>query len=284
MTRLLREPGGAIGAALVAVLLVCAAVALVWTPFDPTLVDPRSAWLPPATGGHLLGTDGSGRDLFSQLLSGARITALVAVTATVVAGVIGIGLAVLAAVPRRAGPWVAHGIDVLVSLPTLLLAIVLAAVYGGSVWTAVVAIGIGTGVNVARVARAEMASVLGTDYVLAAQASGAGSLRIVRRHLLPNVAPVLIVQLSLTLALAVLAEAALSYLGFGTPPPTPSWGRMLQDLQQYVTVHPLVVIWPGLAITLTVLGFSLLGDALRGVTDPRLRLPGAGTPEREVLA
>jgi peptide/nickel transport system permease protein len=284
MRSVLRDPGGGLGVALIALLLVCAAVALVWTPFDPTLVDPRSAWLPPFTGGHLLGTDGSGRDLFSQLLSGARVTALVAVSATVVAAVVGIGLAVLAAVPRRAGMWVAHGIDVLVALPTLLLAIVLAAVYGGSVWTAVVAIGIGTGVNVARVARAEMASVLGTDYVLAAQASGAGTLRIVRRHLLPNVAPVLIVQLSLTLALAVLAEAALSYLGFGTPPPTPSWGRMLQDLQQYVTAHPLAVIWPGLAITLTVLGFSLLGDALRGVTDPRLRLEGHVPPEREVLA
>jgi peptide/nickel transport system permease protein len=282
--RLLRDPGGAIGAVLIAVLLVCALVALVWTPFDPTLVDPYATWLPPGTGGHLLGTDGSGRDLFSQLLSGARVTALVAVTATVVAGVVGIGLAVLAAVPRRAGTWVAHGIDVLIALPTLLLAIVLAAVYGGSVWTAVVAIGIGTGVNVARVARAEMAAVLGTDYVLAAQASGAGTLRIVRRHLLPNVAPVLIVQLSLTLALAVLAEAALSYLGFGTPPPTPSWGRMLQDLQQYITVHPLVVIWPGLAIMLTVLGFSLFGDALRGVTDPRLRLAGAVSPEQEVIA
>lgn len=285
MRRLLRDPAGAIGATLVAVLLVCALVALVWTPFDPTLVAPRAAWLPPGTDGHLLGTDGSGRDLFSQLLSGARVTALVAVTATLVAGVVGVGLAILAAVPRWAGMWVAGGIDVLIALPTLLLAMVLAAVYGGSVWTAVAAIGIGTGVNVARVARAEMASVLGTDYVLAAQASGAGTGRIIRRHLLPNIAPVLIVQLSLTLALAVLAEAALSYLGFGTPPPTPSWGRMLQDLQQYVTVHPLVVIWPGLAITLTVLGFSLLGDALRGVTDPRLRLPGAVVPpEQEVLA
>ncbi|OLM14084.1 Dipeptide transport system permease protein DppC [Pseudonocardia sp. Ae717_Ps2] len=269
--RVLREPGGAIGAALVGLLVLSALVSLVWTPFDPTLVDPAAAWAPPLTGGHPLGADGSGRDLFSQLLAGARITAVAALAATVVAGVVGVGLAAAVAVGRRSGDVVSHLIDVLVAFPTLLLAMVLAAVYGGSVATAVVAIGIGTGVNVARVGRAEMSSALGTDYVLAARASGASTWRIVRTHVLPNVAPVLLVQLSLTLALAVLAEAALSYLGFGTPPPTPSWGRMLQDLQQYVTVHPWAVLWPGLAITAAVLGFSLVGDALRDVTDPRLQ-------------
>ncbi|GAA1313425.1 ABC transporter permease [Pseudonocardia xinjiangensis] len=281
--RVLRSPTGLAGAVVVALLVLGALVSLVWTPFDPTLVDPASTWLPPLSGGHLLGTDGSGRDLASQLLAGARVTAFTAATATVVAAVVGVGLAVLAAVPRHGGEVVAHLIDVLVALPTLLLAMVLAAVYGGSVWTAVVAIGIGTGVNVARVARAEMTSVLGADYVLAAEVAGAGTGRIVRRHVLPNVAPVLVVQLSLVLALAVLAEAALSYLGFGTPPPTPSWGRMLQDLQQYVTVHPLVVVWPGCAIAVVVLGFTLLGDALRDAIDPRMRLPGQAAPAVEVL-
>jgi len=270
----LRRPAGLAGAVVVALLLLTALVSLVWTPFDPTLVDPSSPWLPPLSGGHLLGTDGSGRDLASQLLAGAQITAFTAMTATVVAAVVGMGLAVLAAVPRCGGELVAHLIDVLVALPTLLLAMVLAAVYGGSVGTAVAAIGIGAGVNVARVARAEMTAVLATDYVLAARVAGAGTSRIVRRHVLPNVAPVLVVQLTLVLALAVLAEAALSYLGFGTPPPTPSWGRMLQDLQQYVTVYPLVVIWPGVSIALVVLGFTSLGDALRDALDPRLRLPG----------
>lgn len=265
------SPGGRIGVALVGLMLLTALVSLVWTPFDPTFLDPRVLWAAPLTGGHLLGTDGGGRDLLSQLLVGSRITAFVAVCATVVAGVVGVGLAVLAAVPRRlAGP-VAQFIDILVAFPTILVAMILAAVYGGSVWTAVVAIGVGTGVNVARVARAEMSSALGSDYVLAARASGASTARIVRQHVLPNIAPVLIVQLSLVLALAVLAEAALSYLGFGAPPPTPSWGRLLQELQPYVTIHPVAVIWPGLAITATVLGFSLLGDALREATDPRLR-------------
>ncbi|HTF51634.1 MAG TPA: ABC transporter permease [Pseudonocardia sp.] len=272
MTGVWRSLGGRIGVVLVGLLLLTALVSLFWAPFDPTFIDPRVPWAAPLTGGHLLGTDGSGRDLFSQILVGSRITAFVAATATAMAGVVGVGLAVLAAVPRRAGGLVGQFIDVLVAFPTILTAMILAAVYGGSVWTAVVAIGIGAGVNVARVARAEMSSVLGTDYVLAGRAAGASTARIVRRHVLPNVAPVLFVQLSLVLALAVLAEAALSYLGYGTPPPTPSWGRMLQELQQFVTVHPLAVIWPGLAITATVLGLSLLGDALREATDPRLRI------------
>ena len=276
---LLREPSGLIGTVLIGLLVLCALVSLVWTPYDPTLVDPAAAWAPPFSGGHLLGADGSGRDLFSQLLAGARITTVAAVAATLVSGIVGIGLAVLAAVGRRSGEIVARLIDVLVALPTLLLAMVLSAVYGGSVVTAVVAIGIGTGVNVARVGRAEMTSAMGTDYVLAARTSGASTARIVRRHVLPNVAPVLLVQLSLTLALAVLAEAALSYLGFGTAPPTPSWGRMLQDLQVYVTVHPWAVVWPGAAITAAVLGFSLVGDALRDVTDPRLQRQAAAAPE-----
>ncbi len=113
--------------------------------------------------------------------------------------------------------------------------------------------------------------MLASDYVLAAHAAGAGTRRIVRRHVLPNIAPTLYVQLSLALGIAVLAEAALSYLGLGTPPPTPSWGRMLQELQPYITLRPLVLLWPGLAVVLTVLGFNLLGDGIREATDPRLR-------------
>jgi peptide/nickel transport system permease protein len=135
----------------------------------------------------------------------------------------------------------------------------------------VVAIGIGFGVNVARVARGEINAVRGTDYVLAAQACGANTGRIIRKHLLPNIAPTLIVQLSLTMALAVLAEAALTYLGYGTNPNTPSWGGMLAEQQAYLSARPLLVIWPGLAVVLTVLGLNLLGDALRVATDPRLR-------------
>ncbi|SBW26672.1 ABC transporter [Candidatus Protofrankia californiensis] len=270
MTALLRSRPGRFGAALSSIVVAAAAVSLVWTPYDPTRVDPDASWLP-ISGQHWFGTDKLGRDLFSQILVGARVTVFAAVAATAVAAVLGVGLALLATVtPRLVGESFAHLVDILVAFPTLLLAMVLAAVFGGSTWIAVTAIGVGTGVQVGRVTRGEIAWVLASDYVLAAHAAGAGTRRIIRRHILPNITPTLYVQLSLALGIAVLAEAALSYLGLGTPPPTPSWGRMLQELQPYITLRPLVLLWPGLAVVLTVLGFNLLGDGIREATDPRL--------------
>ncbi|AEH10679.1 MULTISPECIES: ABC transporter permease [Protofrankia] len=271
VTALLRSRSGRLGVLLSSLVVAAAAVSLVWTPYDPTRVDAGAPWLP-ISGQHWFGTDKLGRDLFSQILLGARITVFAAVAATAVAAVLGVGLALLATVtPRLVGESTAHLVDVLIAFPTLLLAMVLAAVFGGSTWTAVIATGVGSGVQVGRVTRGEIVRVLASDYVLAAHAAGAGTRRIVRRHVLPNIAPTLYVQLSLALGIAVLAEAALSYLGLGTPPPTPSWGRMLQELQPYITLRPLVLLWPGLAVVLTVLGFNLLGDGIREATDPRLR-------------
>jgi peptide/nickel transport system permease protein len=143
-------------------------------------------------------------------------------------------------------------------------------VWGGSLWVVIVSVGIGFGVNIARVTRPELRRVLHSDFVLAGRAAGLSPLQNLVRHLLPNVAPVFIVQLSWGMAVAVLAEAGLSYLGFGAPVTEPSWGLLLADLQRFISVHPLSVVWPGLAITLTVLGFNLLGDALRDATDPTL--------------
>ncbi|HEY4021458.1 MAG TPA: ABC transporter permease [Pseudonocardiaceae bacterium] len=269
---LLRKPTGVFGSIVLLGLVVVSLVSLVWTPFDPTATDPSQGWLLPFAGGHLLGTDRLGHDQLSQLMAGTIQTLLTAVLAMVIAAVVGIALALAATVtPRWLAATVVQLIDILIAFPVLLLAMILAAVYGGSTATAVVAIGIGFGVNVARVARGEINAVRGTDYVLAAQACGAGTGRIIRKHLLPNIAPTLIVQLSLTMALAVLAEAALTYLGYGTNPNTPSWGGMLAEQQAYLAARPLLVIWPGLAIVLTVLGLNLLGDALREATDPRLR-------------
>ncbi|MEU5697024.1 ABC transporter permease [Actinosynnema sp. NPDC020468] len=271
LTAVARKPGGAFGLAVVAVLVLSAVVSLWWTPFDPQATNPSQGWLLPLQGGHLLGTDRIGHDQFSRLLAGAWGTLVAALASAVVATVVGLALALTAVLAPR---WLASGvvglIDVLIAFPTLLLAMVLAAVYGGSLGTVVAAIGIGFGVAVARVARAELASALGSDFVLAARASGARTWRIVRRHLLPTVAPTLIVQLSLVMALAVLAEAALTYLGYGASPSSPSWGGMLHEQQAYLSARPLLVIWPGLAVASTVLGFNLLGDALRDATDPRL--------------
>ncbi|MFE2417060.1 ABC transporter permease [Streptomyces hokutonensis] len=270
---LLRSRSGLVGCVLVGVLVLSALVSLVWTPYDPTLVRPQDGWLLPFSGGHLLGTDRLGRDELSQLLTGARSTLSTALLAAAVAAVVGLALALAAVLlPRWPGAAVVQLTDVLIAFPVLLIAMILTAVHGGSTWTVITAIGVGAGVNLARVARAEAARVLGTDYVLAAHAAGSGTWRTVRKHLLPNIAPTLIVQLSLVLSVAVLAEAALSFLGFGTPAPAVSWGRMLYEQQAYIAARPLLVIWPGIAVAASVLGFNLLGDGLREATDARLRV------------
>jgi peptide/nickel transport system permease protein len=204
-----RSRTGRAGLLLTGLLVLAALVSAFWTPYDPTLVDPVRQWLLPFSGGHLLGTDNLGRDEFSQLLAGAGTTFEVAILATAIAAVVGLALALAAAAtPRPLGAPVERLIDVLIAFPVLLIAIILAAVYGGSTWTAVIAIGLGSGVAVARVARAEITRVLGSDYVVAAHVAGSGTRRTIRKHVLPNILPTLIVQLSLVMAVAVLAEAA----------------------------------------------------------------------------
>ena len=153
----------------------------------------------------------------------------------------------------------------------------LAAVFGSGIPVVIVSVGIGFGVQIARVVRAELRQINAEDFILAARAAGLSRWAILRMHLLPNAAPVFTVQLSLAMGLAILAEAGLSYLGFGAPQSVPSWGRMLQESQSFISVHPLVVLWPGITITLTVLAFYLLGDALRESMDPRLRFGGTRT-------
>jgi peptide/nickel transport system permease protein len=273
LAAVVRRPPGAFGLAVVALLVVSGVVSVWWTPFDPQATDPDRAWLLPFQQGHLLGTDRIGHDQLSQLMAGAWETLVAAVASAAVATVLGLVLSLGAVLgPRWLSATVVQLIDVVLAFPALLLAMVLAAVYGSSLATVVAAIGIAFGVAVARVSRGELTSALGSDFVLAARASGARTWRIVRKHLLPTVAPTLIVQLSLVMALAVLAEAALTYLGYGSSPSSPSWGGMLHEQQSYIAARPLLVIWPGLAVAITVLGFNLLGDALRDATDPRLRV------------
>jgi peptide/nickel transport system permease protein len=258
------------GIVFVGVLVGAALVSLVWTPYDPRKVVPSEKWLP-ISWSHPFGTDGAGKDLLSQVLVGARTTLAVALLTVAISAVIGLTLGILSAVaPRAVGESIAHVIDVLIALPTLILALVFVAALGGSVWTVSLALGVGSGVVLARVVRAEVSRVLTQDYMVTATACGSSTWRSVWRHILPNVSSTVIVQLSLIAALAVLAEAALSYLGL-TPASTPSWGRMLNDLQQTITVHPGALVFPGLAVVLATLGFNLLGDGLRDAVDPRLR-------------
>ncbi|ALJ21233.1 ABC transporter permease [Microbacterium sp. No. 7] len=270
LRRLWALPEGRFGVAVVIVVGLVAAVSVVWMPFDPQRVDIRGAWAPPGWP-HLLGTDQTGRDIASLLMAGARTTVWVALGAGLVATVVGLALASLGALTAR---WVRESVavlvDVLIAFPVLLIAMMISAVWGGSLWVVIVSVGIGFGVNIARVTRPELRRVLQSDFVLAGRAAGLTPLQNLVRHLLPNVAPVFIVQLSWGMAVAVLAEAGLSYLGFGAPVTQPSWGLLLDQLQPYLSAHPLSVVWPGLAISLTVLGLNLLGDALREATDPTL--------------
>ena len=266
-----RRPGGVYGVVVIVLLIVVAVVASFWTPHDPFAADPFHRWQAPSAQ-HLLGTDGSGKDILSYLMLGARTTLLVAVGSSVIATVLGLLLAALGALTGRwAREVVAVAVDILIAFPVLLIAVMLSAVFKASLITVIVAVGIGFGVNIARVSRGEIRRVARTDYVLASRASGTGPWGVLVTHILPNIAPVFIVQLSLAAGVSVLAEAGLSFLGYGASPDVASWGRMLSDVRGEVTLYPLTAIWPGVAIALTVLAFNLFGDALREATDPRLK-------------
>ncbi|MCS3842185.1 ABC transporter permease [Microbacterium sp. AK031] len=275
---------GRFGLITVIVIALVALVSVFWTPFDPLDADVRDRWAAPSWP-HLLGTDNTGRDILSLVMAGTRTTVFVSVGAGIVATVVGIALAALGALTVR---WmretIAVLVDILIAFPVLIIAMMISSVWGGSLWVVIWAVGIGFGVNIARVTRPELRRVQQSDFVLAGRAAGLTASQNLLRHLLPNVAPVFIVQLSWSMAVAVLAEAGLSYLGFGASVVEPSWGILLADLQRYISIHPLSVLWPGLAITITVLALNLLGDAVREATDPTLRHRSAELHTPEVVA
>lgn len=273
ITRSRRRPINAtliVGAVLVGVIVAMAAVSLVWTPQAPMRVLSTEAYQRPNTE-FWLGTDRLRRDVFTQILLGARTTLLVGIVAVGVAALIGVPLGILAAMsPGWFGQLIMRSNDILLAFPALLLAIMFAAIYGGSTQVAMVAIGIATIPSFARVTRASALGVLRTEYVTAARAAGRGPVAIAVRHVLPNVASLVIVQASVAFAIAILAEAALAYLGLGTPTGQPSWGRMLYEAQSTLRSAPHLVVIPGIAIAWSVLGFNLLGDGLRDYLDPKL--------------
>jgi peptide/nickel transport system permease protein len=265
-----RHPSLLVGTVLVSIVVAVAVVSWFWTPFDPISADPFVRLQGPGWP-HVLGTDNLGRDVASQLMVGARVTLLVGIVAVGIAALVGVPLGLLAAVR---GGWLGETIvrlgDVVYAFPALIVAVMLAAVHGASTVTAMVAIGVANIPVFARLSRAEALRVLSADYVPAARLAGRGRFAITGRHIVPNIAPVLLVQGTVLFALAILAEAALSYLGLGTPAPTPSWGRMLRESQTFLGTAPLLAVFPGLAIAVAVLGFNLLGDGLRDALDPTL--------------
>jgi peptide/nickel transport system permease protein len=270
--RLLRAPVAAAGTVIVAVYLVAAASAPVLSPHDPLTMASRSLLAPPG-GPFPLGTDQFGRDLLSRLLYGARVSLSVSF-ASVVLALAGGGAAGIASgyYGGRIDGLLMRVMDVIFAFPAVLLAIAIMAVAGTAVWTVIVAIGVVYTPQFARVSRASVLATRGLEYVEAAAALGAGARRILLRHILPNISAPLIVQTSLSLSLAILTESALSFLGLGTQPPTPSWGNMLADSRRFMATAPWTAVFPGVTIAMVVLGFNLLGDGLRDLLDPRLRV------------
>ncbi len=259
----------AVGGLLTLALLATAALSLVWTPLSPYLIDvPQKLQLPSAR--HWFGTDSLGRDVFSMLMVGAQNSILVGVIAVSVGLLLGTALGVLAA--ERRG-WVEEAVmrlaDFTFAFPAILLAIMFTAVLGAGIVNSIIAIGIFNVPIFARVARGSAKAIWQRDFVMAARAAGRNRLGITLVHILPNILSVLSVQVTIQFANAILWEAALSYLGLGTQPPQPSWGRMLNDAQAQLFQAPWLALFPGFAIMLAVLGLNLLGDGLRDLLDPR---------------
>ena len=260
-----------IGGAITLALALTAALSLVWTPYSATAMD-IAGRLAPASAGHPLGTDQFGRDVLSMLMVGARNSILVSVIAVGIGIGIGVPLGTLAA---ARGGWVDEAVmrlnDFAFAFPALLTAVMITALAGPGAVNAMVAIGLFNIPVFARLSRGAALSVWKREFVLAARAAARSRLAITLDHVLPNIAGLLLVQATIQFALAILAEAGLSYLGLGTQPPNPSWGRMLNEAQTLIYLAPQLAIYPGLAITLSVLGLNLLGDGLRDALDPRLR-------------
>ena len=261
-----------LGLSLSVVFVLGAAISFIWTPYDHTALEIANKLKPPS-GAHWFGTDHLGRDILSMIMVGARTSIAVAIVAVGIGIGLGVPLGLLAA--AKSGSLLDEVImrsnDLIFAFPSLLIAIMITAVFGPSALNAIIAIGIFNIPVFARVTRGAALSLWTRDYVLAARVAGKGAFRISVEHILPNVANLLIVQGTIQFSLGILAEAALSYVGLGAQPPTPSWGRMLADSQTLFMLAPHITLFPGFAILLTVLGLNLAGDGLRDVMDPKLR-------------
>ncbi len=261
-----------VGTLLLLLFVVGALFAAGIAPHDPAAIDLNARLLPPTLHGHLFGTDELGRDIFSRVLYGARISLTVATSVVGISLMLGL---VAGAMAGFYGGWMDTLLNVLVfnaflSLPGILLAIAFVAFLGPGLFNLILALAISGWVGYARLVRAQVLAVKEREFVEAARSLGAGDLRILLRHVLPNIIQPVVVQAAIGLAGAVLAEATLSFLGLGVPPPAPSWGAMLNDARSHLFDAPYMVFFPAVALMLCVLSFNLIGDALRDWMDPRL--------------
>ncbi len=271
LRRLLRRRSAVLGLVVIALFLGLALLAALIAPYDPTAQTWTAVRKAPSAA-HWFGTDDVGRDILSRVIYGAR--------ASLLAGVVSVGIAIAIGVPFgiMAGylggfvdALISRITDAMLACPFLILAIALAAFLGPSLTNAMIAIGITTTPIFVRLTRGQVMAVKVEDYVEAARAVGNPHWRIALVHILPNILPTLIVQATLAIAAAIIAEAALSFLGLGQQPPAPSWGSMLNSAQRFLVNEPWMAVWPGIAIFLTVLSFNLVGDGLRDALDPRER-------------
>jgi peptide/nickel transport system permease protein len=271
LRRFLKKRSALVAGGFVLFFVIVALAAPLVAPYDPLKTNFLAIRQSPSWA-HLLGTDEVGRDLLSRLIWGAR--------ASLFAGIIPVCIALAISIPFGllsgfAGGWtdalIMRFTDAMLSIPFLVIAIALSAVLGPSLGNAMIAIGIAALPLFLRLARGAVLAVRNEDYIEAARAGGASSLRIAFRHILPNIVPPMLIQASLTMASAIIAEASLSFLGLGQRPPAPSWGIMLNEAQRYLTSAPLMAVWPGLAIFCVVISINLLGDALRDALDPKDR-------------
>lgn len=260
-----------VGGILVSIHVIVALITLFWTPYG--VGDMVGGRLTAPSWAHWAGTDRLGRDLMTQIMVGSRIALMVGLGAVTISAVIGVTLGILAAFATQTlDDMLAATLDILIAFPTLLLAmLIVASSDGASLSTAILAIGIAGAAIVARLTRILAKRVLAMDYVTASRISGTSWLGVVRIHVLPNIWPTLIVNFALLFGLAVIAEASLSYLGLGAPPPNASWGRLLQEAQASVYTAPFGAIAPGLALVSLVIGLNLFADGLRDVADPTRR-------------
>jgi peptide/nickel transport system permease protein len=258
-----RQVGFIVGATLTGLFIGVAVIAEFWTPYDPAVLSIIDKLQAP-TLRHWLGTDQLGRDVLSMIMAGAKNSVGVALLSVIIGVFIGVPLGLLAAARRGAiDELIMRGNDLVFAFPSLLLAILITAVFGPGAVNAIIAIGIFNIPVFARVGRGGALQLWTRDYTLAARVAGKGSMRISFEHILPNLVGLLAVQGTIQFSLGVIAEAGLSYVGLGAQPPTPSWGRMLNEAQTLTALAPTLALFPGLAVLLFVLGLNLLGDALR---------------------
>lgn len=271
LRRFSRNRLAVIGAVIIALLVLLAISAPVLARYDPIFDQDYGNLLSGPSAEHWLGTDDLGRDIYTRMLYGSRISLQAALISVGLAFSLGVPIGIVSGYYRgTVDAIVMRVVDALQAFPSLILALALAAALGGGFYNAMVAVGIGFTSSFVRLARGQAMTIRNLDYVMAARSIGAGHLRIMWRYILPNSLAPLVIQATFAMGTAIIAEAGLSYLGLGAKPEDPSWGSMLHIAQGYLNTTPMLAMWPGLAIFLVVLGFNLLGDGIREVFDPKL--------------